>query len=101
MKARTTQWGRSALRLLDSLVPGPRKITDALRPDADALIRGDLAAEEAGTLAITDAGRSFFTRRANSRAHSQIDGFRAQHLSLAEIPRALSNSGTGAVFDEA
>ena len=89
------------MRLLESLALGPRKITDASRPVADALIRGDLAAEEVGTLAITDAGRSFFTRRANSRAHSQIDGFRAQHLSLTEIPRALSNSGTGAVFDEA
>ncbi len=89
------------MRLLESLTSGPRNITNALRPDADALIRGDLAAEQGGTLAVTDAGRSFVARRTNGRSHSQIDGFRAQHLSLAEIPRALSDSGTGAVFDEA
>ncbi len=101
MKATSSQWSRPAIRLLELLAAGPRRIAGASRTDADSLIRADLAAEEAGMVAITETGRSLLARRINSRAHSQIDGFRAQHLSLAEIPRALSDSGTGAVFDEA
>ena len=101
MKATSPKWPRSAIRLLEQIAAGPRVATPASRVDGDALKRADLAAEEDGKLAITDSGRSFLARRTGHQAHSQIDGFRAQHLSIADIPGALSDSGTGAVFDEA
>jgi hypothetical protein len=101
MKAISPQWPRSAIRLLEQIAAGPRSATPASRADGDALKRADLAVDEDGKLAITDSGRSFLARRTNSHAHLQIDGFRAQHLSVADIPGALSDSGTGAVFDEA
>jgi hypothetical protein len=101
MKAASPQWSRSAIRLLESLATGPRRIATAFSNESDVLKRADLAADADGKLAITDAGRSFLARRMSHQAHSQIDGFRAQHLSITEIPAALSDSGTGAVFDEA
>lgn len=101
MKASSFQWSRSAIRLLEQLAAGPRSISSAFRNDGDALIRADLATDEDGRLAITDAGRSFLARRSSHQSRSQIDRFRAQHLSIADIPGALSDSGTGAVFDEA
>jgi hypothetical protein len=99
MKAASPQWNRPAIRLLEQLAAGPRRITPASRSDGDALKRADLAADENGKLAITDAGRSFLARRSRHRSHSQIDGFRAQHLSITDVPGVLSDSGTGALFD--
>ncbi len=98
--SRTSQLGRSALRLLESIASAPRRVAAASRNDANALKQADLAVEDAGRLAITEAGHSFLARRRSS-VRADIGPFREQHLSLADASRVPAQGAAGAAFDEA
>lgn len=103
MTPHSTQLNRSTIRLLESLSAGQRRMTSALQADAEILVKSDLAAVPSrGCLAMTEAGRSFLARKAfaqQDRGGSQIDAFRAQHLSIVSAD-ASAKSGVGPKFDE-
>ncbi|RKE72541.1 DUF6456 domain-containing protein [Pseudorhodoplanes sinuspersici] len=103
MTVHSTSLKRSALRLLEQLAPGQRPVASAQQADADLLVKNDLATMPSqGCLALTDAGRAFLTRRAHAqqdRGASQVDAFRAQHLSIVSAD-ASARSGLGPKFDE-
>lgn len=103
MTARGTFLNRSAMRLLEQLAPGQRRMTSAQLADANILVKNDLAAMPSqGCLALTDAGRAFLARRVHAQQDhgaSPVDAFRAQHLSIVKTD-ASARSGAGAKFDE-
>lgn len=103
MTAHGTSLNRSAMRLLEQLAPGQRRMTPAQQADADLLVKNDLAIMlSQGCLALTDTGRAFLARNAHARQDhgaSQVDAFRAQHLSIVSAD-ASAKSGLGPKFDE-
>jgi hypothetical protein len=102
MTARSTALNRSAMRLLQQLAPGQRKVTSAQQADAEFLVKNDLATRPSqGCLALTKAGQSFLARRTHAQQDhgSQVDAYRAQHLSIVSAD-ASAKSGVGPKFDE-
>lgn len=100
MTMRDTPLKRSAIRLLEGLAAGERQIESAQQADAGFLLRNDLASMRSqDRLALTETGRAFLARRSHAMQDggaSQINAFRAQHLSIAN---ASSKTG-GPKFDE-
>lgn len=103
MTSHETQLNRSAIRLLESLVTGERRITPAQQADAKTLVRSDLAiAPSQGRLCMTETGRAFLARRASAhdgKGLSPVDAFRAQHLSIVDGDVSV-RSRIGPKFDE-
>ena len=96
---------KSAAALLASLVHREAERTGARQPprryseaDAALLIAADLARLEPGGLVITQAGRARLLRGA---APDAIDGFRAQHLSVARRLVATPDGHAHVAVDDA
>src|SRR5687768_1523327 len=100
MKKGTSQFDKSAIRLLERLAAGEQRGSEtALDAEAGILLRADLASRcDNGRIGITDAGRAHLARLAAASRNSTIDPYLAQHLALAGVP---AGGGVGAMFDEA